>query len=208
MPVARRSAPRRRVFRTRAKYDYQVTTRRYKRLLPIMWPELDWELYILDQLEQEAYALLEAQGIPTDQQNYYVGFTKKLWERRIDFGDATYAKEKESLENEYTLRGLDPTLFDPLQDIAEKYAEYKVTKVPPAPPGYMALVLGGNEFMAQFFGTLVLRGQLWAWAQYCDALVLGGREDMAQFSETPLLLGGNSFMIGFGGVLVVLGAVT
>jgi len=137
--VARRTAPRRRTMRTRIKSGYAVYVRRFKMLnflsTDIMPVELEWELWVLDALEQRTYMELQTLGVPQEDWQYYMGFQKRLWEARVKFAQATFQLEKTSLVNEYTLRGWDPNVLSAIQGIAEDLALDKVTGVirPPAP---------------------------------------------------------------------------
>lgn len=103
-----------------------VYVRRFKKLMKLMSDELDWELRILDELERRTFKELEDRFVPQDQWNYYMGFQKRVWERRVHFAQATYQLEKQSLLNEYVLRGWDLSTLQAIQYIAENMAIYKL----------------------------------------------------------------------------------
>lgn len=111
------------------KAHYTPLVRRFKMLgykpNDPMPTELDWELWVLDQLEQEAAVAMAALGISTEDQKYYLGFLKRLWERRVHFSFLTFTEEKEILITEYILRGWDETTLRTLQAIAESWALIK-----------------------------------------------------------------------------------
>lgn len=123
--VARTSAPRRRTYRTRTKWDPKVMVRRFKVYMPWMIGELIWELEVLMLLEEDCFGTLQAMGVPTDLWEYYVGFSKRVWERRVHFNDATFQLEKTSVVNEYTMRGLNPGILALLQIHSEYWGQMK-----------------------------------------------------------------------------------
>lgn len=123
--VARRSAPRRRTYRTRVKWDPKVIVHRFKLLLPMMTSELDWELDVLMALEENVYPYLEAQGVPQVLWEYYMAFARRIWERRVKFSRRTFQAEKASVLYEFTLRGLNPTHLAVVQRYAELRARDK-----------------------------------------------------------------------------------
>jgi len=118
--VARISAPRRRVFRIKTKWDPQIAARRMKLLLPIIAAEFDWEMQVLLWLEQDVYGYLTAQAVPTELWEYYMAFAKRMWERRVHFLFETFLLEKASLVSEFTLRGLNPDHLREIQVFAEQ----------------------------------------------------------------------------------------
>lgn len=131
--VSRRSAPCRRTYRARIKQNRAIYVRRFKRLnfFPTdpMPSELTWELEVLDALEQRTYTELQTLGVPQEDWQYYMGFQKRLWEARVKFAQATFQLEKQSLVNEYVLRGWNLNALQALQVIAENLAVTKVTKI-------------------------------------------------------------------------------
>jgi len=136
--VARRTTPRRRTMRTRIKSGYPVYVRRFKKLnffptdpMPV---ELEFELTILDWLEQRIYAHMRNLGISSDQWAWYVGFSKRLWERAVKFAQETFQLEKTSLVTEYTLRGHDPAVLGVIQVEGEAMATLKRGEL--LPPGW------------------------------------------------------------------------
>lgn len=87
--------------------------------------ELDWELWVLDQLEQAVFTELKNRGVPEDQWTYYMGFFKRLWERGVHFTQGTFTEEKEILITEYKLRGWDEATLRAIQGISEFWARVK-----------------------------------------------------------------------------------
>jgi hypothetical protein len=191
MAERRRRAPRRRTFRIKAKWDPQVIGRRFKLYLPIMTLELDWEIEVLELLEQDVYPYLEAQGIPKEEWEHYVAFAKGMWERRVHFNQETFQLEKTSLLNEFTWRGLDPTHLTAIQAFSESRAEEKLKIAPPPKLAEYTGVtaLGGNVSMAQWAGVTTPQGVVTGCAQYGGADVLGGNANMAQWGGVTVVRG-------------------
>lgn len=135
------SETRRRVYRTKVKYDSRVIPRRFKVLSrppPVTMPqELDFEVYVELGLEVRVFAVLEEKGVPSDQEKYYAGYAKKLWNRALRFNAATYQLEKTSLINEYVERGLDPAVLDQLEPHSLIFAEVKKQGIPWGLPAYL-----------------------------------------------------------------------
>jgi len=160
--VARRTTPRRRTMRTRIKSGYPVYVRRFKMLLfakqgkgPFLVDtpsaeELDFELMILDWLEQRIYAHMRNLGISSDQWAWYVGFSKRLWERAVKFAQETFQLEKTSLVTEYTLRGHDPAVLGVIQVEGEAMATLKRGEL--LPPGWAYDDSTGKIFVQEWGG--------------------------------------------------------
>lgn len=104
---------------------------RFKKLMPLMATELNWEQDVLLLLEEDVYPYLQAQGVPPDQWLYYRDFAFRIWERRVHFNDATFQLEKTSLLNEFVWRGLNLTHLDAIQVFAEDKALTKLHITPP-----------------------------------------------------------------------------
>jgi predicted nucleic acid-binding Zn-ribbon protein len=78
----------------------------------------DW-LTNQDELEKQIFAQLDADGIDGEQQLYYAAFARRLFATCLRFYDATYAKEKTSLKNEFLLRGLDDAELETIIGICD-----------------------------------------------------------------------------------------
>ena len=147
------SETRRRVYRTKTKYDSRVIPRRMKVLKKPRLEELDWEIKILLELEDRVFEILKAQGIPTDQWEPYMAFSKRLWERAVHFApwiapvnaQTTFQLEKTSLLTEFELRGLAPFTLGLIQIEAEAMAYLKVVRVVPPAWSYDNVI--GNIWM-------------------------------------------------------------
>lgn len=162
--------------RTEAKYDAFTYPRRIKKLLPSMVTELDWELQVLEALEVDCYAILNGLGVPSEDQNYYVGYTKRLWEIALAFGDNTYELEKTSLKNEYLLRGWDSATLDAMENTAKKWADVKRSGAMPQEwiDFYGVNALGGNMLMAQFGSVGVPLGSVTGFISASGVIIIGG----------------------------------
>lgn len=79
----------------------------------------------MDLLEKAAFVYLAAQGVPNNFWPYYIAYLKRLWNRCVFFGQATFLLEKQSLLNEFVNRGLVLAYLQGLQGIAEYYAGMK-----------------------------------------------------------------------------------
>lgn len=103
----------------------------------MMSDELVFELAVLDLLEQAVYAELESKGVPLHLKLFYRDFAFRLWERAIKFDpylvpvntQNTFQIEKASLLFEFEERGLNRTVLDQLQVIAEAKAEEKLLEL-------------------------------------------------------------------------------
>jgi len=91
----------------------------FKKVAPKMATLLEDWLTNQDELEKQIFTQLDADGISGEQQVYYAAFARRLFSTCLRFWDETYAKEKESLKTEFTLRGLDPTELETIIDICD-----------------------------------------------------------------------------------------
>jgi len=73
-------------------------------------------------LEQPTQDELTIKGIPTSQWPYLIGFNKKMLMLYRTFTGNTLQLEKESLINQYVLRGYPQHVLEQLQDVVEQYA--------------------------------------------------------------------------------------
>jgi hypothetical protein len=130
MANLRRGTVRRRVYRVKVKWAYDVTARRWKRLAKLFklapGEEWTWEWIVMELLEIDTYAALQAMAVPTSLWPFYMGFAKKVWNRYLLFFGATLDLEIQSLENEYVLRGLDLATLQALEPYAQEYSLMKL----------------------------------------------------------------------------------
>lgn len=115
------SETRRRVYRTKTKWEYRVIARRFKLLQPHMILRLKDELDSSVGLEQPSMDELTVKGVPADQWPYYMGFAKRMLQLYRHFSGWTLGAEKQSLINEFVERGLDQNVLLQLQDVVDDY---------------------------------------------------------------------------------------
>jgi hypothetical protein len=123
--VARKSFARRRVRRVK-KYDSHVTPLRYKKYLPDMAELLKPPLDIHVECEVPCMELLASLGVPLSEYPYYLGFMKRMIVLYRNFTSETLASEKESLIEEYVLRGKDRDVLEAVQEVAAECAGVEV----------------------------------------------------------------------------------
>jgi len=173
--VSRRSFARRRVRRIKAKWADSPIARRFKVLeghidptkLPLTFlredgyrvGELEWETLVLLGLEVQIFDVLTNWTVPSDQWPYYVGFAKRVWERSMKFGDATFQLEKQSLLNEYELRGHVLGVLEAVQVHAEAYALIKKGYLMPSAWAYTDSV--GAIFVHEYGGYDRIIGEIY-----------------------------------------------
>jgi len=116
--VARRSFSHRRIRRVQ-KYDHNVIPRRFKIQLPDFADRLKPLLDVHVECEEPTMELLESLGVPSDEQQYYLGFMKRMIELYRKFTSETLQLEKDSLIAEYVLRGKDKDVLEQVQVVAE-----------------------------------------------------------------------------------------
>ena len=121
--VSRRSFARRRVRRIKTKWADSPIARQFKVLELQRWANLKDESNLYVFCEEPTMAELEAKGVPKDQWPYYIGFMKKMLTLYLKFTGVTLLMEKESLLNEYVLRGHDLTVLEQIQEVAAGCAE-------------------------------------------------------------------------------------
>lgn len=124
--VARKSFARRRVRRVK-KYDCHVTPLRFKKYLPRMSDLIETELADSVELEPLIDAELTKKGVPTSEFPYYYGFGKRMLSLYRHFTSETLKKEKESLIEEYVLRGKSRHVLEQEQGVVEKYVHVPPT---------------------------------------------------------------------------------
>jgi len=118
--VARTSFAHRRVRRVK-KYDHNVVPKRFKIQLPDLSDRIEEALKEYVELEPYVEAELTVKGVPTNEWRYYHGFAKRMLALYLNFTGETLQKEKQSLINEYVLRGHSLNVLEQEQDVVEKY---------------------------------------------------------------------------------------
>jgi len=123
MPVKkskpRRSTTLRRTTKYSETYRSKTVPLWFKKVAPKMAGLLEDWLTNQDELEKQIFAQLDADGISGEQQVYYAAFARRLFATCLRFYGQTYAKEKQSLKTEFTLRGLDPSELETIIDICD-----------------------------------------------------------------------------------------
>lgn len=125
--VARRSFARRRVRRIRDNWDPFTIPRRFKLLEFERQTRLQFELERYVGLEPDLDDELTLKGVPTDEWPYLYGYSKRMYELYLKFTGETLQLEKQSLTNEYVLRGYSLTVLQQLQDVVDFYFTGPIT---------------------------------------------------------------------------------
>ena len=133
-------------------------------------------------LEEDVYPYLEAQGIPSNQWEYYIAFARRMWERRVHFNHETFTIEKELLVSEFTARGLNPTHLAAIQGYAEDKAEIKLVGMPKVEAYPGVTVLADTDDMGQWPGVTVTEGEVMGLGQWPGVTVLADTDDMGQWA--------------------------
>jgi len=154
--VARRSFAHRRVRRVK-KYDHNVIPKRFKVQLPDLSDRLEPELKEFVELEPYVEAELIVKGVPSNQWQYYHGFAKRMLALYLNFIGETLQKEKQSLINEYVLRGYNLNVLQQEQDVVEKYV------VPPLNCAEVKACLEGNYASWAYQWTLAVASFVRGW---------------------------------------------
>lgn len=113
----------RRIKRWRKKYTVEEATKRAKKLLPVMYPQMETQLIIWDELEQMLYPVFEELGIPTEEYRYYMAWAKRKGALGLDFSAGTRTQEINLLYDEFVTRGLNPDFLDELEPIVDEWIE-------------------------------------------------------------------------------------
>lgn len=119
-PIARKSFARRRIRRVK-KYDHNVLPVRMKLGMPRMAELLEDELEDSVGLEEPIEDELTYKGVPLAEWPHYMGFAKRMLRLYRKFTGETLLLEKESLIEEYVLRGKDRNVLEQEQDRVEEY---------------------------------------------------------------------------------------
>jgi hypothetical protein len=133
---------RKRVYRVKTKYQWDIVARRLKKLKFVPADEWTWEMTVLLALETDVFAILNGLGIAGELWDYYMGFAKRLWKARVAFADETYDEEAQSLFNEYVLRGYPLANLQAFEPIAVYYAQIKRQELA-IPPDYVGALAEG-----------------------------------------------------------------
>jgi len=124
-PVARKSFAHRRVRRIK-KYDHHVVPKRFKVWLPDMSDLLKAKLEAHVECETPTMTELERLGVPESEWRYYLGYMKRMLLLYLSFSEETLEKEKQSLIEEYVLRGKDRNVLEQIQEVAAECAGIEV----------------------------------------------------------------------------------
>jgi len=119
---SRLSSADKRAYRYRRKYVVDTLTKRPKKLLPVMYPQMRDALIDWDYLETLLFPVFEALGIDVDQYPYYMAWAKRKGEAGLRFSSVTQAEEWAILQDEFEARGLNPAFLVEI----EPYVEYWV----------------------------------------------------------------------------------
>jgi hypothetical protein len=97
--------------------------------------ELTIELAVLDYLEQVGYAYLTEQGVSEEEQQFLMGYMKRLWTLALKYENATYAANRNILLMEYVARGHvdleNPTFAAKLEEIVLDAKTFKLNAIIP-----------------------------------------------------------------------------
>jgi len=103
------------------KYDTFPVVKRYKVLLPAMYPQLEYQLAVLDELEIAVYAKLLELGVPSALWPYYMAFAKRKGKTGLEFWNTTYLAEQAILIDEFMRRGLIEATLEAIAEIVDKW---------------------------------------------------------------------------------------
>jgi len=114
--------------RYRRKYRVQETPIRYKKLLPVMYPQMRQALINWDELELLLFPVMEALGIDPSQYPYYMAWAKRKAKAGLKFSSVTEAEEWLCLEDEFETRGLNPLFLVELEPYVEQWVNERKTE--------------------------------------------------------------------------------
>jgi len=123
--------------RYRQKYTVDSATKRYKKLLPTMYPQLEFELASLDELELAVFAKLAELGVPTVLWDYYMAFAKRKGKCGLAFWDKTFIAEQSILIDEFIRRGLIEANLEAIADVVDVWIRARRG----LPPSYQDLLV-------------------------------------------------------------------
>jgi len=114
--------------RFRYKYDINPLTKRSKKLLPIMYPQIEDQLIKWDTLEKILFPRYDELGIPADQQPYYTAWAKRKGEICLRFIGETRDNEFFILDDEFIRRGLNETWLNDLSNYVREWNDEVIGK--------------------------------------------------------------------------------
>jgi len=120
---SRLSSATKRARRFKKKYVVDALTKRPKKLLPVMYPQLKEALIEWDYLETLLFDKYEVLGIPEDEQPYYTAWAKQKAEKGLKLSEETKIAEDSILHDEFVLRGLDPKWLFELELTVDDWLE-------------------------------------------------------------------------------------
>jgi len=104
-----------------AKYTGETTSKRAKRLMRIMYPQLRQALLDWDMLEVALFLKYADLGIPEELWVYYTAWAKRKGEIGLKFDETTRDEEYAILRAEFITRGLDPDALDELELVIDDW---------------------------------------------------------------------------------------
>jgi len=113
-----------RALRFEAKYSVDPVTKRFKILLPVMYPQLETALRTWDYLEVLVFPKMEELGIPEEQYPFYMAWIKRKAEKGLMFSGVTQTSEYQLLKAEFVERGLDPVKLDLIEPFIDSWVGY------------------------------------------------------------------------------------
>jgi len=120
---SRLSSASKRTARWRGKYSVDAVTKRAKKLLPIMYPQLETALVDWDKLEQYLFPKFEELGITGVEVDYYLSWAKRKGQIGLVFNENTREAEFALLRSEFLQRGLNGDNLDALEPTVDKWIE-------------------------------------------------------------------------------------
>jgi len=117
---SRLSSPYKRATRYRLKYTVEEASKRAKKLLPVMYPQLEIALANWDFLEQLIFPAFEFLGIPESEYDWYMAWVKQKGEIGLKFDEGTREAEVSVLTEEFVTRLT--TLETPEEVVRERLA--------------------------------------------------------------------------------------
>jgi len=121
---SRTSSGEKRGERYKKKYSLGTLTKRAKKLLPIMYPNIEIELINWDFLEYLVYPKMDDLGIPEEEQPNYMAWVKRKAELGLMFQGNTRTAEYLILKAEFVARGLDGDWLDALEPLVDDWVDY------------------------------------------------------------------------------------
>jgi len=120
---SRSSSATKRARRWKEKYALDPLTKRAKKLLPNMYPQMRTALINWDWLEVLLFPKFVACGVPEVEYPNYMAWAKRKAELGLSFDDYTRAAEKEVLKAEFVTRGLDAAKLDCIEPTVDTWID-------------------------------------------------------------------------------------